>query len=89
MEITLSCSKPASPWQNDFMERFFGTIKPEIGKLSQYKNVAELHEAVALAIYYYNNKRIHTALRMSPAAYAATLGSQQFKRDKVLQKVGG
>lgn len=65
MEITLSCSKPDSPWQNGFMERFFGTIKPEIDKLSQYKNIAELHEAVALAIYYYNNKRIHTTLKMS------------------------
>jgi len=89
MEITLSCSKPASPWQNGFMERFFGTIKPEIGKLSQYKNIAELHEAIALAIYYYNHKRIHTALKMSPAAYAATLTNQQFERDKVLQKIGG
>ena len=89
MEIILSCSKPASPWQNGFMERFFGTIKPEIGKLNQSKNIAELHEAVALAIYYYNHKRIHTALRMSPAAYAATLKSEHFKRDKVLQKVGG
>lgn len=71
------------------MERFFGTIKPEIGKLSQYNNLAELHEAVAMAIYYYNNKRIHTALKMSPAAYAATLTKQQLKGDEVLQKVGG
>ena len=89
MEITLSCSKPASPWQNGYMERFFGTIKPEIGKLHKYKDIAELHEGIALAIHYYNTKRIHTALKMSPAAYAATLNTAQFKRDKVLQKVGG
>lgn len=89
MEITLSCSKPASPWQNGFMERFFGTIKPEIGKLNKYKDLAELHEGIALAIHYYNTKRIHTALKMSPAAYAAKLNSEHFKRDKVLQKVGG
>lgn len=89
MEITLSCSKPASPWQNGFMERFFGTIKPEIGQLNQYKNIEELHEGIALAIHYYNTRRIHTALKMSPAAYAAKLNTKQFKRDKVLQKKVG
>jgi transposase InsO family protein len=87
MEVTLSCSKPASPWQNGFMERFFGTIKPEIGSLNKYASLAELHEGIALAIHYYNTRRIHTALKMSPAAYAATLGTEQFERDKVLQKM--
>jgi transposase InsO family protein len=73
MEITLSCSKRASPWQNGFMERFFGGFKPELGDLNRHKDLAHFHEAVALAIFYYNNKRIHTALKMSPAAYAARL----------------
>lgn len=76
-------STKGSPWQNGFMERFFGSFKLELGNLNQYKDLAQLHEAIALAIYYYNTKRIHTALKMSPAAYAATLTSQQFKRDKV------
>jgi transposase InsO family protein len=85
-EIILSCSARASPWQNGFMERFFGTIKLELSPLGQYQDAPRLYEAVALAIYYYNTKRIHTALKMSPAAYAATL---EVERDKVLQKVGG
>jgi putative transposase len=89
MEITLSCSKPASPWQNGFMERFFGSIKPEIGKLTKYKDLSELHEGVALAIHYYNTKRIHTALKMSPVAYATSLKTKTPKRDKVLQNLGG
>lgn len=88
MEITLSCSKPASPWQNGFMERFFSSFKLELGSLRRYKDSSQLHEAIALTIHYYNTKRIHTALKMSPAAYAATLTSQQFKRDNVLQKTG-
>jgi putative transposase len=86
MEITLSCSKRASPWQNGFMERWFGNFKLELGSISQYKDLAQLHEAVALAIFYYNTKRIHSALRMSPAAYAATLIRE---RDKVSGKTGG
>ena len=55
------------------MERFFGSLKPELGKLSQYQDIGQLHEAIALTIHYHNTERIHTALKMSPAAYAATL----------------
>lgn len=88
MEITLSCSKRASPWQNGFMERWFGNFKQELGSINRYKDVAQLHEAVALAIFYYNTKRIHLALGMSPAAYAARLKTGQEGSERVLQKVG-
>jgi transposase InsO family protein len=71
--IRLSCSAKSSPWQNGYMERVLGTVKREIGDLNKFKDLAELHEAVGLAIYYYNNKRIHTALRMSPVDYAKRL----------------
>jgi putative transposase len=73
LEITLSASDKGSPWQNGFMERWFGNFKLELGQLNRFKGVAELHEAVALQIHYYNTKRIHSALKMSPAAYAASL----------------
>ena len=72
-EIQLSASNKASPWQNGYMERWFGGFKPELGSLTHYRDVAELHEAIALQIHYYNTERIHLALKMSPAAYAATL----------------
>jgi transposase InsO family protein len=73
MEILLSCSDRGSPWQNGFKERFYGTLKDELGDVNRFKDIAELHEGLALTIYYYNHKRIHTALKMSPAAYAVTL----------------
>lgn len=73
MEIQLSASNKASPWQNGFMERWFGGFKREMGSLAQHKDIAALHEAIAMQIYYYNTKRIHTALGTSPAAYAAQL----------------
>jgi len=76
MEIQLSCSNKSSPWQNGYMERWFGGFKREFGKLDQYKDLPELHEAIALHIHYYNTKRIHLALGMSPAAYAAQLKAQ-------------
>ncbi|MGI8935213.1 MAG: IS3 family transposase [Phormidesmis sp.] len=96
MEITLSCSKRASPWQNGFMERWFGNFKLELGNIGRHKDIAQLHEAIALAIFYYNTKRIHSALKMSPAAYAARLKEQpnhQNRRlkslDRVLREVRG
>lgn len=71
--MVLSCSAKSSPWQNGYMERFFGTIKDELGPLTRFTDLAQLHEAVALAIHYYNTQRIHTALKMPPAIYAAQL----------------
>lgn len=73
LEIELSCSDKASPWQNGFKERFYGTLKDELGPVSIFKDLSELYEGVALTIYYYNHKRIHTALKMSPVAYATSL----------------
>lgn len=88
MEITLSCSKRGSPWQNGFMERWFGNFKLELGSLNKHHDIAQLNEAVALAIFYYNTKRIHLALKVSPAAYAASLMPASPVSDKVLQKTG-
>lgn len=91
LEITLSASTKASPWQNGFMERFFGTLKDELPPLATFQNTDQLHEAIALCIHYYNHKRRHSALKnMSPAAYAASLMAAPPRlklRDRVLQKV--
>lgn len=89
LEIQLSASAKASPWQNGFMERFMLTFKFELGSVKRFNGLAELHEALALQIHYYNTRRIHTSLRMSPAAYAASLKTEQFKRDKVLHEMVG
>lgn len=92
LEITLSASSKSSPWQNGFMERFFGTLKDELPPLSQLKTTEQLHEAIAMTIHYYNHKRRHTALHnMTPAAYAAALMAATplpGERDKVLQEKG-
>lgn len=85
MEIQLSASNKSSPWQNGFMERWFGGFKREMGNLNQYKDLPQLHEAIAIHIHYYNTERIHTALGMSPAAYAAQLKASE--EQKLAQKV--
>lgn len=92
-EITLSCSEAGKPWQNGYMERWLGGFKLELGPLTKFSDVDQLHEGIAAQVFYYNTKRIHTALKMNPAAYAASLmvATPQTPKslDKVLQKSGG
>jgi hypothetical protein len=52
------------------------TSKKEFGRVSHYKDLALLHEAIAIYIHYYNTKRIHTSLKTTPVAYATGLKSQ-------------
>jgi transposase InsO family protein len=68
-KIELSMSKKASPWQNAFQESFYGKFKLELGHPKSYETIGELMEAIAGQIYYYNNKRIHTAIKMPPAVF--------------------
>lgn len=83
--IQLSASRPGSPWQNGYMERCVKSLKEELGPLAQYQDIDELYIGVANAVAYYNNDRIHLSLKMSPAAYAASL----MKSRKGLRSVFG
>lgn len=66
----ISASDKASPWQNGYQESFFGKFKDDVGDVSRFETPGELLEAFYHGIHYYNNERIHTALKMPPAAYA-------------------
>ncbi len=66
-------------WQNGYMERWFGKFKTEPGPLNQSRDLPQLHVATALQIRYYNHERIHSALGINPAAYAATLQTKAVK----------
>ena len=41
LEIKLCCSDKGSPWQNGFKERFYGTLKDELGPVSRFKDLSE------------------------------------------------
>jgi putative transposase len=75
-QIIISMSDKASPWQNGRKESFFGRFKEENGDLNSFETLPELIEYIYKQIYYYNNKRIHTSLRMSPVLF-----KQKFKED--------
>jgi putative transposase len=66
----ISVSDTDSPWQNGFQESFFGRFKEEFGDFNRFVSVSELIEEIYSQIRYYNQDRIHTALKMSPAVFS-------------------
>jgi transposase InsO family protein len=88
LEIAMSASAPGAPWENGFQESFYNNFKWELDAdhLNRFDNQGQLLEAIALQLNYYNTRRIHTALRTNPAAYAARFKQQCSTegRDKVM-----
>jgi transposase InsO family protein len=80
--IQPSMSAKASPWQNGHKESFYSGFKLELGHPECYPNLGELIEAIARQIHYYNNQRIHTALKCPPAVFA-----QRITLQKLINKV--
>lgn len=66
---TPSHSRKGSPWQNGFQESFYSNFKLELGDPKRFDHVGQLIEAVHRQIRYYNNERIHSALKMPPATF--------------------
>lgn len=75
--IQPSMSEKASPWQNGYKESFYSGFKLELGQPECYPTLGELIEAIAQPIHYYNNQRIHTALKCSSAVFAQRVAFQK------------
>lgn len=68
--ILPSMSRKGSPWQNGYQESFYSGFKFDLGHPEIYPTFGELFEAVSQQIHYYNNRRIHSALKCPPAIFA-------------------
>lgn len=67
--ILISMSAKSSPWENGFQESFYSQFKVDLGHVSRFETVEELVEAIYQTIYYYNNQRIHTSIKMAPVSF--------------------
>jgi transposase InsO family protein len=68
--IRISMSKKASPWENGYQESFYNNFKTDLGlEFDRFPELGKLIEAIHQTINYYNNERIHTALKMSPLQF--------------------
>lgn len=72
-----SHSKKGSPWHNGFQESWYANFKLELGNITRFKTLGELIEAIHQQIHYYNHRRIHTKLKMSPIQFRMTVTAQQ------------
>jgi transposase InsO family protein len=72
-------SAKASPWQNGHKESFYSGFKLELGHPECEPTLEELIEALARQIHYYNNQRIHTALKCPPAVFSQRITLQKSK----------
>jgi putative transposase len=77
LNIQPSMSEKASPWQNSYQESFYSGFKLELGHPECYPTLGELIEAIAQQIHYYNNQRIHIALKCPPAVFAQRIALQK------------
>lgn len=68
-EILPSHSPKGKPWNNGRQESFFSSFKFEFGKTNTYGTIEKLIEAIGKYIHYYNNERIHGALKMPPQQF--------------------
>jgi putative transposase len=68
--IQISMSKKGSPWENGYQESYYDNFKTDLGlEFDRFSSLGELIEAIHQTIVYYNQTRIHTALKMSPAQF--------------------
>lgn len=67
--IMISMSHKNSPWENAFQESFYSQFKVDLGFVSRFGTVEELIEEIYQTIYYYNNQRIHTSLKMASVSF--------------------
>lgn len=67
--VVVSMSRKGSPWENGGQESFFSHYKLELGNVNRFESEGELIANIYNQIYYFNNVRIKTKLRMAPAKF--------------------
>lgn len=87
-EITISFADKGSPWQNGFQESFYGKFKVDLGHMEQFKTIGELIEAIYQTMYYYNNKRRHTSLNMSPVKFRENYYIKKEALERLFKELG-
>lgn len=67
--VKISMSRKSSPWENPWQESFYSQFKLELGDINHLESIGQVIEAICQQIYYYNNRRIHSVLKMSPKQF--------------------
>jgi putative transposase len=85
LKIQQSMSAPGCPWENGYQESFYKGFKLDLGDPNRFNTLGELVAAIYQTIGYYNQRRIHSALKLPPAVFAQKYQAGVLLRD--LEKV--
>lgn len=77
LNIQISRSDVASPWQNGCQEALFSNFKLELGNTRRFASIDELYKVINSWVNYYNKERIHLNLKMSPLKFLEKYNIQQ------------
>lgn len=80
LKIQQSMSAPGCPWENGYQESFYKGFKLDLGDPNRFDTLGELVAEIYKTIGYYNQRRIHSALKLPPAVFA-----QNYQREVSLQ----
>jgi putative transposase len=70
LNVKISMSVKASPWENGYQESFYDNFKTDLGlEFERFETIGEFVEAIHKTINYYNKQRIHAKLKMSPVKF--------------------
>lgn len=73
LKIKQSMSAPGCPWENGYQESFYKGFKLDLGDPNRFASLGELVAAIYETINYYNQHRIHTALKQPPRLFKQQL----------------
>ena len=80
LKIQQSMSAPGCPWENGYQESFYKGFKLDLGDPNRFDTLGELVAAIYQTIGYYNQRRIHSALKLPPVVFA-----QKYQGDVLLK----
>jgi putative transposase len=79
LNISISRSHPGCPWENGYQESFYNQFKIELGDPNRCKSLGELVAEIYRTVWYYNNVRIHSAIKMPPEVFANQIEENTMK----------
>lgn len=88
LNIQVSMSHKASPWENGYQESFYSQFKLDLGDPNRFNELGELIEAIHTTINYHNHDRIHTSLKMTPQQKRKQYYEKQKPSDSAFRKLG-
>jgi putative transposase len=70
--IQQSMSAPGCPWENGYQESFYKGFKLDLGDPNRFDTLGELVAHIYHTLNYYNQRRLHSVLKLTPRQFAAS-----------------